>query len=286
MADVAKKATRSRARGKSGRAVGKAGPSWRPAFYIALAAAGASLVVLVLVLVAKFDGGPDGAGGAAPAATETPDAGPTAIGTHQAATGSAATPTAVSTPYAELLPCGNPLVPIDKQHRLPADCEPSDLVELPASMTDGSAQYLRRETLTAMKELLDAAGHDGYRLFVNSAYRSYATQDQTFAQWVQIYGLQYAERTSARAGQSEHQLGTTADVGYPGHYLEGFTGTEAASWLAANSWKHGFILSYPDGKEDVTGYAYEPWHIRYVGVELAKKVHDSGLTLHEYLLRH
>jgi len=122
-------------------------------------------------------------------------------------------------------------------------------------------------------------------LFVNSAYRSYGVQEQTFNQWVQSSGLAYAERTSARAGHSEHQLGTTADVGYPGHFLEGFTGTAEATWLAANSWKYGFIISYPNGKEDITGYAYEPWHIRYLGKEAAKSVHDSGLTLHEYLLK-
>jgi D-alanyl-D-alanine carboxypeptidase len=80
-------------------------------------------------------------------------------------------------------------------------------------------------------------------------------------------------------------MGTAADVGYPGHYLEDFQNTPAATWLAQNSWKFGFIVSYPDGKEAITGYAPEPWHVRFVGVDEAAKVHASGLTLHEYLLK-
>ena len=94
--------------------------------------------------------------------------------------------------------------------------------------------------------------------------------------------------TSARPGHSEHQLGTTADltsanVGF--QLSEGFGDTPEGAWVRENSWKYGFIISYPAGTEGITGYAYEPWHIRYVGEATAADVHASGLTLHEYLRR-
>jgi len=254
--------------------------TWYRAFIGSLVAAGASVVVLILVLVSRF-GGDD----PTPAVS---DIGPPTVPASISPTNQpAATPTTVSIPtvYAEVVPCGDVLAPLDKDHRLAADCEPPDLEALPGAISAEGAQYLRHDTITALRELFDAAGKDGYPLSVNSGYRSYGTQDQTFNQWVQTYGLAYAERTSARPGHSEHQLGTTADVGYPGHFLENFGGTAAAGWLAANAWKYGFIISYPDGKEDVTGYAYEPWHIRYLGRGVAMKVQDSGLTLHEYLLK-
>ncbi len=125
----------------------------------------------------------------------------------------------------------------------------------------------------------------GFELYVNSGYRSYLEQVSTYNYWVQTNGQAYADRTSARPGHSEHQLGTTADVAARGLELEAFSGTPEAAWIAANSYKYGFIVSYPDGKEAITGYAPEPWHIRYVGKDVAQQVKDSGLTLHEFLLK-
>ncbi len=254
---------------------------WYRAFIGSLVAAGASVVVLIMVLVSRFGG--DEPGPAAPAPTGTATANAASEPTRQPA----ATPTAAPDPtvYAEVVPCGDVLAPLDKEHRLPADCEPPDLEALPEALSAEGTQYLRREAAAALREFFDAAAKAGHRLYVNSSYRSYGVQAQTFDQWVQMYGLSYAEHTSARAGHSEHQLGTTADVGYPGHFLEEFGGTPEAAWLEANSWKYGFIISYPEGKEDITGYAYEPWHIRYLGKDVAKKVNESGLTLHEYLLK-
>ena len=210
--------------------------------------------------VVRDGGGSNSGGGAAPTATETPDPSP-------------------------LVACGDILAPLDKNHRLSPDCVPGGIVALPESMTYGGAQYLTSTTLAAMQTLFDAAAKAGYVLTVNSGYRSYDDQVYTYNYWVQTQGRDYADRTSARPGHSEHQLGTTADVGTDGHVLEDFSGTPAAAWLAANSWTYGFIVSYPPGKESVTGYAPEPWHIRYVGVGVAASVHASGLTLHEYLLR-
>ena len=120
-----------------------------------------------------------------------------------------------------------------------------------------------------------------------SAYRSYANQKATFDYWVRVDGYATAIKESARAGHSEHQLGTTLDFrsyggSAPWNYSDWAT-TKAGAWLKANAWKYGFIMSYPKGKSAVTCYAYEPWHYRYVGRDVAAKVRASKLTLREYL---
>ena len=184
-----------------------------------------------------------------------------------------------------LLPCGDILVPLDKDHRLASNCAPPDLVELPADISAEGAQYMRSQAASALEQMFAAANTAGYQLVANSTYRSYDTQVQTFNYWVSVDGLAYAEATSARPGHSEHQLGTAADVGTAaGAYLEDFTGTPEAAWLDANCYKYGFIVSYPPGTESITGYASEPWHVRYVGVGTAQQVHASGKTLHQFLL--
>lgn len=193
-------------------------------------------------------------------------------------------PVPTPTPWPAQLPCGDILVPIDKSHALPADCAPADLVQLPWYLAQGQ-QFLRNEAAEAFYALVDAAARDGFTLTTDSAYRSYATQQVVFDQWVAILGLEQAERTSARPGHSEHQLGTTLDLCAPGACLDAFTGTAAAGWVATHSWEYGWVVSYPDEKESITGYAYEPWHVRYVGRDSAAHVRASGLTLHEYLLR-
>lgn len=242
-----------------------------------------AFVVLITVAADAFSGG-EGEQPSVPASTDTPTAtqatntaapATTVAGTSPPATAAATDPVDGSI----VLPCGNILVPLDKQHKLTPDCAPTDLV----TVAGGTA--LRAEAAGAFNEMLAAASRSGFSLYANSAYRSYAEQASTFQYWVNTSGLAYAERTSARAGHSEHQLGTTADVGARGLELEAFVGTPEAAWVAANSYKFGFIVSYPDGKESITGYAPEPWHIRYVGKDVAQKVRDSGLTLHEYLLK-
>jgi len=126
----------------------------------------------------------------------------------------------------------------------------------------------------------------GDDIYVRSAYRSYAEQERTFAYWVDVLGEAEARRVSAEPGHSEHQLGTaadltTADVGYD--LTEAFAETPAGRWLAENAYRYGFALSYPVGAEPVTGYAYEPWHYRYIGPDQAAAWRSSGLTLVEYL---
>lgn len=187
---------------------------------------------------------------------------------------------------AVVLPCGDILAPVDKQHRLPSDCEPSDLVALPDAYTGvAEPQYMRAEAADAAVRLFEAAIADGVYIYSVSSYRSYDTQVTTFNYHVANLGEEEAARVSARPGHSEHQLGTTTDVvsASSGYTLDGFVGTAEADWVAENAWRYGFIVSYPAGMESVTGYVYEPWHIRYVGEAVAADVQSSGMTLGEYL---
>ena len=113
-----------------------------------------------------------------------------------------------------------------------------------------------------------------------SGYRSYYDQKSTYNYWVSVYGQKDADTISARPGHSEHQTGLAFDItSLNSSYGE----TEEGIWLRENCFKYGFIIRYPKGKEHITGYAYEPWHIRYVGVEHATYIMNNNLTLEEYL---
>lgn len=162
---------------------------------------------------------------------------------------------------------------IDKQHSLPREYEPSDLVPLSAYSIRMNRENhrLRRVVLPdllAMVEWGRASGHD---LLISSTYRSFDQQQATYDYWVDRDGQQAADRYSARAGHSQHQLGTAIDLG--SIRLE-YGDSEHGKWVLANAWRFGFSLSYPDGLESLTGYTYEPWHFRYigrVGTELEKE---------------
>lgn len=251
----------------------------------ALAVLGLGVAFFVAVVVSRLL---DNGGGSASAGTlELPTQTPTTAAVASQSPGATATAsTAVATAPSGDIPvkCGDALAPLDKQHVLAADCVPP-MVNLPAAISIGP-QQLTATTIAALQQMFGAAAKDGYPTFqVDSGYRSYETQVQAYNGAVAQFGKDYADRTSALPGHSEHQLGTTADVCARGLCLEDFIGTPEASWLAQNSWKYGFIVSYPDGKEAITGYAAEPWHVRFVGKDVAEQVHDSGLTLHEFLLK-
>ena len=214
----------------------------------------------------------------APPATEPADTPPP----------SPTTPPTVDERGAVVVPCGDHHAPLDKDHRLPADCEPPALELLPAAFSLNGEQYLMPEAAGAFVDFVEAAAAEGYAIFALSTYRSYATQEATFESHVASLGIEQAERVSARPGHSEHQLGTTVDVtsasaGY--ELVEAFGSTPEGRWVAENAWRFGFVISYPEGFEAITGYAYEPWHLRWVGEAMAADVRQSGLTLREYLLR-
>ena len=146
---------------------------------------------------------------------------------------------------------------------------------------------LTSETYNAFQELANDAAAEGLTMGVISGYRSYDYQSELYNNYVNTYGQAAADTFSARPGYSEHQTGLAIDVNCAD---DSFTGTPEAAWLAAHCNDYGFILRYPQGKEGVTGYKYESWHIRYVGKDVAKKIReaanaagDPDLTLEEYL---
>jgi D-alanyl-D-alanine carboxypeptidase len=143
---------------------------------------------------------------------------------------------------------------------------------------------LRNDIHPATKELFDAAKTAGFDLMLASGYRSYELQQTYFTSYAKAYGEEAASKFSARPGQSEHQTGLAFDISYTSRecYLDiCFGETEAGKWIAAHSYEYGFIVRYPKDKTEITQYQYEPWHLRYVGIELATALHDSNLTLDE-----
>jgi len=174
---------------------------------------------------------------------------------------------------------------VDTILRVPRSYVPPDLVSVSKAgiAGHGKVRALMIDDLRAMTEAAAAAGN---AIGVESAYRSYADQEATFASWVAQLGYAGALRVSARPGHSEHQLGLAIDFrSDPGG--SPFTGswgkTPAGKWMNRHAWEFGFIRSYPAGKQDVSCYASEPWHYRYVGRDLAAAIHASGLTTREYL---
>ena len=138
---------------------------------------------------------------------------------------------------------------------------------------------LTAECASAFENLRLAAAEDGVTIYIESGFRSYEEQEALYNMYVYSRGKEAADMFSARPGHSEHQTGLTIDCNDASDY---FSGTPEAEWLAEHAYEYGFIIRYPEGKESVTGYKYEPWHIRYVGKELAKKLNDGNLTLEEY----
>lgn len=184
----------------------------------------------------------------------------------------------------------NLLVPVNKDHKLVSDYEPADLVRLfddKNLLVQTNTLMLRSEAAEALslmvKKLKDETGKP---LTIASAYRSYNNQLQQYVSWVRTYGQEDADKVSARPGFSEHQLGTaidfmSGDSGYD--FVNEFDATTAGQWLINNSYKYGYVQSYPDGKDSVTGYSHEAWHYRYIGIDAAKMWKQSGLTLKEFL---
>ena len=168
---------------------------------------------------------------------------------------------------------------VNKYYRLPADYEPDDLVPVEAALGRG---YLRKEVYEAYKKLYEDSLKEGFNLKIVSAYRSYATQQSLYNGYLKVDPKEVVDTYSARPGHSEHQTGLCMDVSEPGYSLDNFYQTKASKWLAANCYKYGFIIRYPEDKTDITGYQGEPWQLRYVGMDTAKDVYRRGITYDEY----
>ncbi len=174
---------------------------------------------------------------------------------------------------------------VDKAHALAADYVPADLVELD-SLSDRlvlsrPGHRLTSDATGALLEMSADAAAEGLTLVVSSAYRSYDYQAGVYARWVEQLGQEEADRVSARPGTSQHQLGTAVDFGC---ICAEFASQPAGIWLAENARRYGFSLSYPDGYEEITGYAYEPWHFRFVGRSAADLEHRYFAGIQQWML--
>lgn len=172
------------------------------------------------------------------------------------------------------------LVIVNKYHYLDSDYVPENLVT--ASSTYGYALPIEKTTYEAFINMYNDALKVGLNLSILSPYRSYSTQVSLYNRYASKDGKALADTYSARAGYSEHQTGLAIDISRRGGNLGGFVSTNEFKWLKDNSYKYGFILRYPQGKEWITGYQYEPWHYRYVGVEVATKIYNENITFEEY----
>ncbi|HET7629159.1 MAG TPA: M15 family metallopeptidase [Bacillales bacterium] len=184
------------------------------------------------------------------------------------------------------------LVCADKKRNLPADYEPKNLVIPDVYFPYGKnakreKMHMRKVAAEALEQLFAAAKQDGIRLMAISGYRSYERQVSVFNWHVSQKGsVEKANRVSARPGQSEHQTGLSMDISSEQigpDLTQKFGDTKAGKWVAAHAAEYGFILRYPPGKEAITGYEYEPWHLRYVGKQPAETIANHHLTLEEYL---
>lgn len=178
---------------------------------------------------------------------------------------------------------------VNRKYNLKSDYIPDDLVTVSIPFAPGrtdDVKQMRAEASAALTELYNAAEKEGFRLYGASGFRSYNTQMVLFKKSAASKGsIEAANKLNALPGQSEHQLGlamdfTLEELNY--RLKESFGETEEGIWLRENCHKFGFIIRYPKGKEDITGYSYEPWHCRYVGKNLAKYIYENNITLEEF----
>lgn len=163
----------------------------------------------------------------------------------------------------------------NKSYSLPSNFVPNNLVTINGYIR--VVDYVR----DAFNELKSDSSVLGLNIYASSGYRSYSDQKYIYDNYVRMDGKEKADTYSSRAGYSDHQTGLTIDLNTVNI---SFAGTNESNWLKDNCWKYGFIIRYPEGKDGITGYTYEPWHIRYVGKELAKTLYNNGnwLSLEEY----
>lgn len=176
---------------------------------------------------------------------------------------------------------------VNKTHPIPEDYEPSNLqiasVNTRSDKSDNE-RSVRSDIDQALQDMFSDAMADGYDLMIGSGYRPASLQALYFYNLAASVGEDSANQSIARPGQSEHQTGLATDISTTSRncYLDNcFAETNDGKWLADNSYKYGFILRYPEDKTDITGYMYESWHFRYVGIDLATAIYQSGLTLDE-----
>lgn len=173
------------------------------------------------------------------------------------------------------------LVLVNKNNQLLSSYIPKDLESISLKYANKD-KYLKKEAKIAFEKLSSDANKLGYRIVAVSAYRDYNYQNELFNYYVKEKSLNYALDCSAKPGHSEHQTGLAVDVEGSNKDYDNFENSKEFIWMKNNAYKYGFILRYPKGKEHITGFKYEPWHYRYVGIEVAKYIYENNLTLEEY----
>lgn len=150
------------------------------------------------------------------------------------------------------------------------------------SLFSDGKQYLTKEAKIHFEKMCFAALNNNLHLIAVSTYRSYNYQKKLFKHYVKTKGYKYAKMCSAKAGHSEHQTGLAVDIANQNLDYDNFEKTKEFEWVKDNAHKYGFILRYPKNKTKITGFKYEPWHYRYVGVKTATYIYNNNLTLEEY----
>lgn len=168
------------------------------------------------------------------------------------------------------------LILANKYTYLDANYKPDDLVTVEGEF------MVRKEVRDAYQKMSQQAAQEGLSFHMNSAYRSYQSQQQVYQEYKQESGQAYADKYASRPGYSEHQTGLAIDITTRRVRFNSFDETEEYKWLQAHAHEYGFILRFPKGLEKITGYNYEPWHYRYVGVEAATKIKQENITFEEY----
>lgn len=173
------------------------------------------------------------------------------------------------------------LMLVNKFNGLPETYEPSDLQEIPGYYAL-NGMYMSSSIYDALTSMLDAAREAGYTLVVTQGYRSYKEQYDTYKEIEDYNDSRYADSVAARAGHSEYQTGLGVMVEPYGKEVTDIKTSDENKWLMNNCYKYGFILRYPEGKSKLTGFSYDPWRLRYVGVDASSKIHNEGITFDEY----
>ena len=181
---------------------------------------------------------------------------------------------------------GNLLVLVNKEYTISRDYYPTDMVDIDGSLSTNQNLKVKREAYDAYLAMLKDAQAEGLNFCICSAYRGFEVQESLYYNSLASNGKEYTDKMFAYPGRSEHHTGYAIDVtsasmnwGLSQDYADYPDG----AWIAEHCDEYGFIIRYPKGKEDITGYMYEPWHIRYVGVEIAKEITEAGITFEEYL---
>ena len=177
------------------------------------------------------------------------------------------------------------LIIVNKYNYLEESFSPDDLVTISTKYSWGSygTHTIRQEVFDAFLKMHEDANSNGIYLMINSSYRDFNSQTIVYNNYLKNHGEAYADKYAARPGYSEHQTGLALDIfSIDGALRDTFKDSNAYLWLKDNAYKYGFILRYPEDKENITGFSFEPWHYRYVGLEAAKYIYENNTTFEEY----